>query len=114
RRAYSILERVWAETKDTKYYARGWLPLELAPYAPDLTLKLAVEKDGSVSDFTLASAISLHAEANGKNAGKWAADKIDRIKGPHQKAYAATFLGLAVAESNPALAKELLASVKGS
>ncbi len=112
RKAYAVLERVWNESRETKYYARGWLPLELAPYAPDLTLKLAAEKDGSVSDFTLASAVSIHSETNGKTSDKWAADKIERIKGPHQRVYAATFLGLAVAESNPALAKELLSKAK--
>jgi len=94
-KAYSILERVWTETKDTKYYARGWLPLELAPYAPDLALKLAAEKDGSVSDFTLASAISIHAESNGRIPANGPQDRSMRIKGPQQKAIRRHVSGLA-------------------
>jgi hypothetical protein len=111
-RGYAILEELYKQSKGTSYYARMNVPAELAAYDPDLALKLATDVDGKVSDFVLSGIIWAIAETNPAKAAEWAPSKLKAMKAGPSRAFGAMFLGVAVAEIDPALAKELYTLAK--
>ena len=111
-RGYAILEEIWKDSEGTNYYARGHVPTELAPYAPDLALRLARGPDGKVSGETLAGIISVLAEVNPARAAEWAPSRLDEIEDPAGRMFTTAHLGLAVAGLKPELAANLYQKAK--
>jgi hypothetical protein len=72
-RGFSILWDSQRKSADGEYYARDYMSAELAPYDPDLALKLTEEPDGTVPDRTLQLTIMRLAEMRPAKAAEWAA-----------------------------------------
>ena len=105
---YAILEDVLKQSKGTKYYARRSLPFTLAPYDPDLAMKLAAQTEDGDKDWMLGAMIEQLAETDPARAVAWAPAQLEKVGNLRQRASAAATLGLAVAENNPGLAADLL------
>lgn len=111
-RGYAILEEAWKESEGKDYWVRRYVPLELAPYDPDLALKMAEGADENTRDFVLAGTIATQAKIDPRRAAAWSMLKLDRVKSSHLRLYAAASLGLAVADSDPVLAGQLYSKAK--
>ncbi|MBV9469620.1 MAG: carboxypeptidase regulatory-like domain-containing protein, partial [Abitibacteriaceae bacterium] len=105
-RAYDLLEEVWADTEGMKFY-REDIPIVLAADAPDLALKIARKKDGSVDDSMMSQIISNLARSNPAQAAVWAPPNLHQMQNAGAIFTASISLGLAVADINPALARDL-------
>lgn len=111
-RGYAILADILKRSAGARYYARNWLPAELAPYDPDLALKLVQTAGESVPDEALSGIVGIAAEADPTRAAAWAPAKIEQIKDPAMRAVTTAYLGLAVASVKPDLAAELYARAR--
>ncbi len=109
-KAYKILHDVWQASEQTSYYARMSLPVELAPYHPDLLLKLAAGKDSTVHDHVLMGAIAALAEANPALAGTWGPSQLAKIQGSQEYCIAAAAVGLSLAAKDREAASRVFLS----
>ena len=106
-RGYKILQNLMSASASSDYYAESAIPLTMAAYDPDMALRILAESGQPVSDMTLAGIITLRAEVDPQAAAEWGYPRILKIQDPGQKAEAALTLGLAIAQTQPALAKTL-------
>lgn len=110
-RAYEILDDLWATTEGDKYY-RNHIPATLAPFDPDMALKLATRQDGSVDDSILSQVIIDYARADPERAVQWAPTRLNQIKNVDGAIYTKMSFALAIATAKPALAQELYQQAK--
>ena len=108
----AILKAAYAQSAGSKYYARDFLPLEMAPYDPDRALALGRRADGTIPDSVTAGVISVLAQADPARAAQWAPGVLERIHDPARKRDAETGLALAVAHVRPYVAASLYQRVK--
>jgi hypothetical protein len=94
------------------FYARDWLPAEVAPYDPDLALKLASGADGKVTDIALNTIISALVQVNSARAIEWAPGKVRAMKPGWDRLYTAVSVGLAAWETKPELARQMYGLAK--
>ncbi len=111
-RAFALLSEVWRKSKGADYYARENLPGEIAPYDPDLALRLVQGTEGQSHDYAVMMAIYALAETDPARALAWAQPRLPQIADPTVRAIALGELGLAVAETKPEAAKELYRQLK--
>ncbi|MDQ3815244.1 MAG: carboxypeptidase regulatory-like domain-containing protein, partial [Armatimonadota bacterium] len=118
-RGYAILEAIFKQSAGTKYDSREMIPMMLAPYDPELTLKLARGTAGDVSDSTLSAIISIAVEANPVGALEWALRLLEEVqdtrimmKNSTLRIYAVTNVGQAIAALKPDVAAELYQQAK--
>lgn len=112
-RAYEILDDLWATTEGDAYH-RSIIPATLAPFAPDLALKMAAKQDGSVDDAILSRIIIDYARADPAHAAQWAMPRLNQMRIADGVTYTKLSLALAIAKVNPAAAQELYQQVKAS
>ncbi|MBV9468211.1 MAG: carboxypeptidase regulatory-like domain-containing protein, partial [Abitibacteriaceae bacterium] len=110
-RAYDILDELWATTEGGKYY-RDNIPTAIAPYNPDLAVKLASRKDGSIDDGILSNIITTFAKANPTRAGDWAPPKMEQIKDKRIAFSAWITFAINIAAKQPDLAKQYYQKAK--
>lgn len=110
-RAYDILDDLWATTEGSKYY-RDNIPTALAPYDPDLAIKLVARKDGTLDDGILSRIIANFAQANPARAAAWAPPKMEQIKDPRIAFSSWMTFALGLAATQPDLAKQYYQKAK--
>ncbi|MBV9467801.1 MAG: carboxypeptidase regulatory-like domain-containing protein, partial [Abitibacteriaceae bacterium] len=103
-RAYSLLEELWATTEGTQTY-RNNIPVTLAAYDPDLAVKLASRKDGTINDSILSQIIAVVAKTDAARALEWAVPKVTQIKDGYSSYTAKSSLAFALADLKPDVAK---------
>jgi len=113
-RGFSLLWDSQRKSADGEYYARDYMSAELAPYDPDLALKLTEEPDGTVPDRTLQLTIMKLAEMRPARAVEWAPARLDLIRDAALRSQTALYLGLAVAGEDRELAARLYQQAKSN
>ena len=111
-RGFAVLAEVERKSQGKDYYARESLPTELAPYDPDLALRLVPDTKGPEHDYALAGVIFTLAQTESTRALAWGSPRLAQINDPTTRSIALSALGLAAAESNPNAARDLYRQLK--
>lgn len=116
-RATTIIQDVYKQAEGKDFFARDWLPLTLAPYAPTVAIQLQPHANVPMRHDTAAEEkkmqlIHVLAEVNPDFAGAWVPDQLDTLQSTQHKLVAATLVGLAVVHTNPQLALQMLTRAK--
>jgi protocatechuate 3,4-dioxygenase beta subunit len=113
-RAVAMIEEWKKDDNEAQREAARQAAVDLSPRDPERALLLVTKSDGTVTDGARYMIVSALARRDPKRAMEWAPAQLELITDKRMQVYAASDLGLAIAQTNPELATELLRRSKAS